>query len=55
MLLSLILGFGVVVELAFVREYASNSDDEEKGKLLEIIELIKSNISDLIPFIKKRK
>jgi hypothetical protein len=54
-LLSLILGFGVVVELAFVREYANNNDDEEKEKLLEITELTKSNISDLIPFRKKRK
>ena len=54
-LLALILGFGLAVGLAFVKEYASNSDDEEKGKLLEIIELIKSNISDLIPFRKKRK
>jgi len=54
-LLALILGFGLAVGLAFVKEYASNSDDEEKGKLLEITELTKSNIADLIPFIKKRK
>ena len=54
-LLALILGFGVAVGIAFVREYASNSDDEEKGKLREITELTKSNISDLIPFRKKRK
>ncbi len=53
-LLALILGFGMAVGLAFVKEYASNSDDEEKGKLLEIIELIKSNISDLIPFRKRK-
>ena len=53
-LLALILGFGLAVGLAFVKEYASNSDDEEKGKLLEIIELIKSNISDLIPFRKRK-
>mgnify|MGYP001258314085 CR=1 FL=1 len=55
MLLSLILGFGVVVELAFVREYANNSDDEEKDKLRKVLELTKSNIADLIPFRKKRK
>ncbi len=54
-LLALILGFGLAVGLAFVKEYASNSDDEEKGKLREITELTKSNISDLIPFRKKRK
>jgi uncharacterized protein involved in exopolysaccharide biosynthesis len=54
-LLSLILGFGFAVVVAFVKEYASNSDDDEKGKLREITELTKSNISDLIPFRKKRK
>ena len=54
-LLSLILGFGFAVVVAFVKEYASNSDEEEKGKLREITELTKSNISDLIPFRKKRK
>ena len=53
-LLSLILGFGLAVVIAFVREYASNSDDEEKGKLREITELTKSNIFDLIPFRKKK-
>ncbi|HIA79555.1 MAG TPA: hypothetical protein EYO07_05280 [Candidatus Marinimicrobia bacterium] len=53
--LSLILGFGLAVGLAFVKEYASNSDDEEKGKLREITELTKSNISDLIPFRRKRR
>ncbi|MFQ6677655.1 MAG: Wzz/FepE/Etk N-terminal domain-containing protein [Fidelibacterota bacterium] len=52
-LLSLILGFGMAVVAAFVREYASNSDEEEKGKLREIAELIKSNISDLLWFRKK--
>ena len=53
--LSLILGFGLAVGLAFVKEYASNSDDEEKGKLREITELTKSNIADLIPFRRKRR
>jgi len=52
--LSLILGFGLAVGLAFVKEYASNSDDEEKGKLREITELTKNNILDLIPFRKKK-
>ncbi len=55
MLLALMFGFGVAVGIVFVREYASNSDEEEKGKLREITELTKSNISDLIPFRKKRK
>ena len=54
-LLSLILGFGLAVVVAFVKEYASNSDDEEKGKLREITELTKSNIADLIPFRKKKQ
>ena len=54
-LLSLILGFGMAVVIAFIKEYASNSDDEEKGKLREITELTKSNIFDLIPFKRKRK
>ncbi len=53
-LLSLILGFGMAVVVAFVREYARNSDEEEKGKLKEITELTKSNIADLIPFRKKK-
>jgi uncharacterized protein involved in exopolysaccharide biosynthesis len=54
-LLSLILGFGLAVVIAFIKEYANNSDDEEKGKLREITELTKSNIFDLIPFKRKRK
>ena len=54
-LLALILGFAVAVGLAFVKEYASNSDDEEKGKLREITELTKSNIFDLIPLRKKKR
>ena len=53
--MSLMLGFGLAVGIVFVREYVSNSKDEEKGKLLEIIELTKSNISDLIPFRRKRR
>ena len=53
-LLSLILGFGMAVVMAFAKEYASNSDDEEKGKLREITELTKSNIADLFPFRKKK-
>ncbi len=54
-LLSLILGFGMAIVVAFVKEYASNSDEEEKGKLREITELTKSNIADLIPFRRKRR
>ena len=45
-LLALILGFGMAVVIAFVREYASNSDEEEKGQLREITELTKNNILD---------
>lgn len=52
-LLSLILGFGFAIVVAFIREYASNSDEEEKGKLREIVELTKNNIVDLIPFKRK--
>lgn len=51
-LLALILGFGVAVVGAFIKEYAQNSDEEEKGKLQEITELTKNNILDLIPFKK---
>ena len=54
-LLSLILGFGMAIVVAFVKEYASNSDEEEKGKLREITELTKNNILDLIPFRRKRR
>jgi len=45
----------LAVGFAFVKEYTSNSDDEEKGKLREITELTKSNIADLIPFRKKKQ
>jgi len=51
-LLSLILGFGFAIVVAFIREYASNSDEEEKGKLREIVELTKNNILDLISLKK---
>jgi len=52
-LLALILGFGVAVVVAFIKEYAQNSDEEEKKKMREITELTKSNISDLLSFRKK--
>ena len=54
-LLSLILGFGFAVVVAFVREYAQNSDEEEKGKMRQISLLTRSTISDLIPFKKKKR
>tara|TARA_B100000315_G_scaffold25556_1_gene22081 strand:- start:2321 stop:3409 length:1089 start_codon:yes stop_codon:yes gene_type:complete len=54
-LLSLFLGFGVAVAGAFVREYANKSNEEEKGKFQEIIELTKTNIIGLIQFRKKRE
>ena len=54
-LLSLILGFGFAVVVAFVREYAQNSDEDEKGKMRQISLLTRSTISDLIPFKKKKR
>ena len=54
-LLSLILGFGFAVVVAFVREYAQNSDEEEKGKMRQISLLTRSTISDLILFKKKKR
>ena len=41
------LGFGMV--LAFVREFATNSEKEEKDKMTEAKYLIFKNISELIP------
>jgi len=54
-LLALILGFVMAVVVAFVREYAKNSDEEEKGKLRQVSDLTRSTIHDLIPFKKKKR
>lgn len=54
-LLSLILGFFLAVVMAFVKEYAKNSDDDEKGKLKQVVELTKTTMFALIPFKKKKK
>ncbi len=47
-LLALILGFGVAVGIVFVREYASNIDDEGKSKLRESKVLLLANIKDFL-------
>jgi len=44
-----ILGTGLGVVLAFMREFASNSDKEEKEKMTEVKSLVLKNISELIP------
>ena len=44
-----ILGIGLGVVLAFMREFASNSDKEEKEKMTEVKSLVLKNISELIP------
>ena len=54
-LISLILGLGMAIVVAFIREYAKNSDEEEKGKLRQVSDLIRSTIFDLIPFKKKKR
>jgi len=44
-----ILGLGLGMVLAFVREFASNSEKEEKDKMSEAKSLVLKNLSDLIP------
>jgi uncharacterized protein involved in exopolysaccharide biosynthesis len=48
-ILSGILGLGLGVILAFVREFAANSEKEEKDKMSEVKALVLKNISELIP------
>jgi uncharacterized protein involved in exopolysaccharide biosynthesis len=51
-ILSGILGIGLGIVFAFIREFAANSDKEEKDKMSEAISLVLKNISDLNPIIK---
>ena len=44
-----ILGIGLGMVLAFMREFAANSEKEEKDKMAEAKSLILKNISDFIP------
>jgi len=44
-----ILGIGFGIVLAFMREFAANSEKEEKDKMTEVKALILKNISELIP------
>jgi len=50
-----ILGLGLGMVLAFVREFASNSEKEEKEKMSEAKTLILKNLSDFIPGKPKTK
>jgi uncharacterized protein involved in exopolysaccharide biosynthesis len=43
-----ILGIGLGIVLAFIREYAANSEKEEKDKMSEAKSLILKNISELM-------
>ena len=43
------IGLGLGIILAFVREFAANSEKEEKDKMSEAKSLILKNISELIP------
>jgi tyrosine-protein kinase Etk/Wzc len=43
------LGLGLGMVLAFIREYVTNSDKEEKDKLFEAKSLVFKNLSELIP------
>jgi len=44
-----ILGIGLGIVLAFIREYAANSEKEEKDKMSEVKALVLKNIAELIP------
>jgi len=44
-----ILGIGLGIVLAFIREYATNSSKEEKGKITEAKSLVRQHLSDFIP------
>jgi len=48
-ILSGLLGLGLGITLAFVREYVTNSDKEVKDKMSEAMALVLKNISELIP------
>ena len=44
-----ILGIGLGMVLAFVREFAANSEKEEKDKMTEAKSLVRQHLSDFIP------
>ena len=44
-----ILGIGLGMVLAFVREFATNSEKEEKDKMAEAKSLVRQHLSDFIP------
>jgi uncharacterized protein involved in exopolysaccharide biosynthesis len=44
-----ILGVGLGMVLAFVREFATNSEKEEKDKMAEAKSLVRQHLSDFIP------
>ena len=48
-ILSGILGIGLGIVLAFIREFVANSDKEEKDKMSEAKSLVLKNILDLTP------
>ena len=41
-------GLGLGIMLAFIREFAANSEKEEKDKMSEAVALVSKNISELI-------
>jgi hypothetical protein len=43
------LGLGLGIVLAFIREYATNSEKEKKDKMTEAKSLVFKNLSELIP------
>jgi len=48
-ILTRILGIGLGMVLAFVREFAANSEKEEKDKMTEAKSLVRQHLSDFIP------
>jgi len=44
-----ILGIGLGMVLAFVREFAANSKKEVKDKMSEAMALVLGNLSELLP------
>ena len=47
-ILSGILGIGLGLFLALIREYFANSDENQKEKIIQIKRLVKDNLSDII-------
>ena len=43
------LGVGLGIIFAFIREFATNTEKDEKDKMTEVKSLIIKNISELIP------